>query len=78
MKLYSLFDSVANNFYSPSAFQSDALAKRSFGDLMTSERYDRTKGDYALYYVGDFDTDNGSIVPCSAPVIICKGSDFIA
>lgn len=78
MKLYCLFDAVANTFYSPSAFQSDAIAKRSFGDLITSERYNRTKGDYALYYVGDFDSDSGSIVSCSAPVIICKGSDFIA
>lgn len=50
----------------------EATAKRSFADMI---RNNFNKGDYELYYVGQFDCLTGSIVDVQFS-FICNGSSF--
>ena len=68
MLMYSIFDKKAIE-YGPIFFaKNDAVAVRQFNNFMHGESI-LYPDDYALYKVGDFDTETGAIVPAIQCII---------
>lgn len=80
IKLYCIRDAKAKRFVSPFSAENDQLAIRSFEGAMRqpgSLLHD-FPADFALYYVGDFDTESGALVPNqvgSTPIVF--GDSFV-
>lgn len=69
-------------FLTPTIDQSDPVAMRNFEMSIDSVKRDRSlmafrPSDYALYRIGDFDTDTGELLPTVPPVTICTGDGFL-
>lgn len=59
--MYSIRDAVLDAFEVPWCALSDALAQRTFVNLLNDadSPYSRNKEDFSLWRVGHFDTENG-------------------
>lgn len=70
--IYSIYDSVAG-FYSP-VFQAenDAHAQRMFIQSIDLAH----KADFALWRLGTFDTDNGTIQETKVPTLVVHGKNL--
>ncbi len=80
MKLYSIFDAKANTYCAPFECVSNGVAIRQLMDLVSDAKTTVSKypEDFSLYFVGDFDTDNGSLLPLgSVPVLVLHAKDAI-
>lgn len=64
-------DNVAEVFHDPRTEVNTASAIRAFSDSVIDSPH---KDDFALYLIGEHDTDNGSVLPCE-PVRIFTGLD---
>lgn len=65
VRLYSVCDTVAEEFGPIFSCKNDEVAKRAFNDLIKDSP---SPLDYALYYLGIFDSDVGFIDPVTIPV----------
>lgn len=61
MKLYTIRDKVADEAGPIYQAKNDAIAVRQFNNLMANQQVDVV--DYALYCVGEFDTEAMTIEP---------------
>lgn len=80
MKLYSIFDAKANTFCAPFECVSNGVAIRQLMDLVSDAKTTVSKypEDFSLYFVGDFDTDSGALLPLgSVPVLVLHAKDAL-
>lgn len=61
MKLYSMFDCVAQSYSSPFGSKNDATATRELKRFCQVNRFDFS--EFRLYNVGSFDDSTGVIIP---------------
>lgn len=73
--LYCIRD-VKVGFGQPQVYMSDQVARRDFAYKINQPDtlMDFVPGDFDLYQVGNFDTDNGNI-ESMIPTWICSGKD---
>lgn len=80
--MYAIRDLKAGTFNAPAIMENDAVAIRSFGDLVE----DKSKGslislhpaDFALCKVGEFDIEKGVLIPADGGFIqLAVGSDYV-
>lgn len=66
-KMFSVFDSKAAFFGNPFYEQREESAIRTFGDAVNDPNpknmWNAHPEDYSLFYVGEFDSDTGEILP---------------
>lgn len=76
--IYSYRDKEVG-FGSPIVESNDITAKRGFSMQMNNPSgiMNFSPGDFDLYRIGEFDPDNGMIVPESVPVLVCTGISVI-
>jgi len=72
--IISVKDTVAEIFNDPRVEINSASAIRAFTHSIEDNK---NKDDFAMYYLGEFDTSNGEIKP-SEPVKIYSGHDVSA
>lgn len=72
LKLFSIYDTVAEIFNRPFADINDASAIRSFDQLMIEQGKNKT--DYILYNIGEYSDQDGMIQP-NVPKKIRTGFD---
>lgn len=65
VKLYSVCDTVAEEFGPIYSCKNDEVAKRAFHDLIKDSS---SPVDYNLYFLGTFNTDTGFIDSATLPV----------
>ena len=65
VKLYSVCDTVAEEFGPIYSCKNDEVAKRAFHDLIKDSS---SPLDYDLYFLGTFNTDTGFIDSVTLPV----------
>lgn len=75
-KLYSVYDSVAQQFYAPTMERNDATATRSFLDLMQDGRFKLHNKDYDLYRIGAFDPETG-VIDVFDRALVARGDQYI-
>lgn len=77
MKLYSVYDEVAQTFNSPFPEANNQSAIRSFGSvcLDSGSVINKYPADYYLYAIGELDEHTGEIKPY-LPERLCRGTDF--
>lgn len=69
--MYSIRDAKVG-FLTPTIDQNDAAAARNFEHavLNAASLMNSHPGDYALYKIGEFDTESGAVVPCMPEHVI--------
>lgn len=73
MKIYVVYDKIADTYSEPFCAPADAVAIRNFRFTMT--KYDDFfVKDFELYLIGQFDNTTGLIESCSALAFIDSGS----
>lgn len=74
MKIYSVRDKRANTYGQPMAMPTDAHAVRSFTQEVNrkddSNMLNQYPEDFAIYYIGYFDTDNGTITETGPQLLL--------
>jgi hypothetical protein len=60
MKLYSIYDKVANEYAQPFMVKNDAVATRVFAQAM-SQGTPKNPNEYQLYRIANFDIESGNI-----------------
>lgn len=75
--LYSVHD-AKTGFLTPTIDLNDGSASRSFESAtqQVDSLFYTHAADYALYRIGEYDTDNGLVTPLVPPQIIVRASDF--
>lgn len=75
--LYVVRDNQGD-YQRPAIYLKEALAVRDFKFWMNGEESIQkfNPGDFDFYYVGDFDSDTGELLP-SKPKLIIHGSEVI-
>lgn len=65
MKIFSVYDSKVEAYIQPFFAETDAAALRMFQDAATNQEHQFCKhaGDYTLFAVGTWDTNEGKIEP---------------
>lgn len=77
--IYSVRDSVAENFGSVTIDTNDMTAKRNFGfAICKTDQMAYSASDLELYKVGEFDMHTGIVTNISPIVLICRGDDMLA
>ena len=80
MKLYSIYDAKANTYCAPFECVSNGVAIRQLMDLVSDAKttVSRYPEDFSLYFVGDFDTDTGALLPLgTVPTLVLHAKDAI-
>lgn len=72
--VFSIRDNLVG-FLRPIVEVNQSVAIRNFRDGF-EQLSDKTKDDYSLFCIGEFDDQTGEITPC-APKLVCHGSQFI-
>ena len=77
MKLYSVYDEVAQTFNAPFPEANDNCAIRAFASVAGDPASIICKhpGDYYLYCIGDMEEHSGELSSV-APQRLCRGTDF--
>lgn len=77
-RIYSVRDCKVGSFAPPCLFENDAVASRSFGDMVVSDKglVGAHPEDFALYCIGEIDLETGRITPFE-PVSLAIASDFM-
>ncbi len=63
-QIYAVKDIVAEEFQPPFYLKNDAVAVKEFGKAceQTDTQWHKHPNDYSLYYLGEFDTETGTII----------------
>lgn len=71
---------VKAGFMSPTISENDPIAARAFGDavLRSDSVLLNYASDFALYRMGDFDSNSGRITPLDVPVLVIQATDILA
>lgn len=82
MKLYvfSIFDSKAEVFNTPIFLPAIGQARRTFGDQVNDESspFNKHPGDYTLFQIGTYESDNGKLTPEKTPISLGLASEYIS
>lgn len=79
-RLYSIRDLKACILTPPVCLENDAVAVRSFGDLVSQNDtiYSKHPADFAMVFVGEMDFYTGALKsPEGGVVLLATGSDFV-
>jgi hypothetical protein len=79
-RVYAIRDDKMREYQSPVLIVNDAVASRSFGDLLSQDRNSpmvKHAGDFSLWYLGDFNAESGLFSSKEEPHIVCRASDFV-
>lgn len=76
--VYSIRD-IYTGFLSPVVELNDNAAKRNFSHAVNQpESLMHTSAkDYSLYFVGQYDTDSGEVIPASPIRLVCDATDVM-
>jgi hypothetical protein len=79
MNVYSIYDTAAAVYLRPFFMQSDGQALRSFSDIANDAEHDigRHPEDYTLVRIGDFNDQNGQLIP-ESPESLITGLEAVA
>lgn len=73
-KLFSVFDQKADRWLDPFSAHASGEAARWFLDSCEGEGpFAKHSVDFTLFYVGEFDAANGSLVPVDTPRAVVNG-----
>lgn len=74
LHMYAIHDGAVNAYGTPFFVFNDAVASRVFDDLCANDSTDvyRHPSDFALYHIGLYDDESGSVIS-SPPRIIGRG-----
>lgn len=77
-KIFSIYDVKAEVFNKPFFMKSKGLALRAFGDAVgdPQQAVHHHPEDYTMFYLGEWDPENGSIDILDVKVPLCSGLDF--
>lgn len=69
--IYSIRD-VHTGFMSPTVDSNDAAATRNFAHAVgnSASLMNSHPKDYALYHIGEFDSETGELIPCMPELVI--------
>lgn len=78
-KIFSIFDSKAENFNTPIFLPTEGQALRIFDDMVNSQDNEIAKHpeDYTLFCVGEFDSDQGLVTPLLTPKSLGLAQEFV-
>lgn len=76
MKIYSIYDKVSKEYYTPFFFNDDALALRDLKCFVNSSNPPAFLDDLQLYCIGDFLKRDGLVTGNMQPSFICNLSDL--
>lgn len=76
MKLYVIFDTMANFSGQVMTFRNEALAIRTFTSIVKQNA--SIGKDLVLYYLGDYDDTTMSIKLASTPTVAVRGDNLFA
>lgn len=78
LHLYAVRDSAASRYLPPFPALNDHVAQRMFASAVGDERHDFHKHarDYALFYVGSYSTDTGTLTQDANPRLVVHGEDL--
>lgn len=78
--LFCVRDVKLGEFNSPMVFPSRGIAQRSFQDEVNRDAPDnavyRYPSDFSLYYVGEFDSTSGVLIPVEVPELVAQAADL--
>ena len=73
MSIYSVFDKKAVSFSPLFIAQNDEVAKRMVSvSLLDDTMLSHSPSDFALYHLGEFDTNTGNVSGISPVNIVCE------
>lgn len=77
LRVCSVYDSKAETFNNPFYVVALGVASRNFMDSFKGEGASMAphRGDFILYHVADFDSNDGSFVSVIPPAMIMKGAE---
>lgn len=77
MRLYTVYDSKAEQYSNPIAIRTDGEARRQFSVIATDKNTEIGKHpeDFCLFRIGSFDPETGIITPETGPCI-AKAIEF--
>lgn len=66
-KMYCIYDAVTKNYHIPFYMRSHAEAVRSYENALNDSESPASKNpqDYSMFYVGEYDDDNGQVTSIS-------------
>lgn len=72
MKVFAVYDSRVSAFMQPSFLRSSGEAERMFVDIVNDGQSIISKhpADYTLFELGEYDDQNGKLMPHAAPVSV--------
>lgn len=70
VRLYSVFDRVANSFSPISEAVNDGVAWRMYRSVMKDNP---NAADFQVLYVGSFDNVKGILIPADVPTVVERG-----
>ena len=73
MKLFSVYDKKAMFFDSPFCVENDIQAARAFDQAVNDPR----SADFALYYLGEYDSGTGAIMCSDIPRLRHEAMEFV-
>lgn len=80
MNLYSIFDQKVSAYNDPFCMSTDMAAQRAFVsnfmDPNTPASVRLNAADYALYRVGAFNIDTGTLLPELSPALVFDGKSI--
>lgn len=79
MKILSLYDKKAERYSKPFYAQNLAVATRDFAIACKEDKSPMAMfpNDIELCYLGDFDENNGQIIPCKTIATITCAKEFV-
>lgn len=81
LKIFGVFDTKAGAFLSPPMFfGATGQAVRYFSDGVNEPgtAVNRHPGDYRLFQLGEYDDQDGSLIPLEKPVPLGFGTEFVS
>ena len=84
LRLYSIYDSKAEQFSPPQVYHNDMLALRAFEGIVNDDKMliKKYPEDFSLYYIGNFgDSDGRYFVETSdesrVPVLVGRAIEYV-
>jgi len=79
MKVYSVQDIKGKTFMNPIIYRNQVEASRAFETATkdANSQFNKFPEDFLLMEIGEWDSDNGILIPNDTPQAVCLASDFI-
>lgn len=84
LRLYSIYDSKAEQFSPPQVYHNDMLALRGFESIVNDDKMliKKYPEDFTLYYIGNFGDSDGryNVENCDesrVPILVGRAIDYV-